>query len=137
MDRVGTCLREGKSAISGAGPSTGPMLRSASPALIHQEHAAWVTAVELARAVARAAAAIATPARKGRRAGQPVHAKPRDRGRGMGHMTLWCGTCSDQDHRSLTPSWTPKFQRPADSVRTEGARRDAPPAQRPKKGYTS
>jgi len=68
-----TCLREAKSAISGAGPSTGPMLRSASPALIRQEHAAWVTAVELARAVARAAAAVAIPARKGRRAGQPVH----------------------------------------------------------------
>jgi len=28
-----TCLKEAKSAISGAGPSTGPMLRSASPAL--------------------------------------------------------------------------------------------------------
>ena len=49
------------------------MLRSASPALITQEHAAWVTAVELARAVARAAAAAAVPARRGRRAGQPVH----------------------------------------------------------------
>ena len=60
-----TCLKEAKSAISGAGPSTGPMLRSASPALIRQEHAAWVTAVELARAVARAAAAVAIPARKG------------------------------------------------------------------------
>jgi hypothetical protein len=22
-----------------------------------------------------------------------------ERGRGMGHVTLWCGTCSDQDHR--------------------------------------
>jgi hypothetical protein len=32
-----------------------------------------VTAVELARATARAAAAIASPARRGRRAGQPVH----------------------------------------------------------------
>jgi hypothetical protein len=32
-----------------------------------------VTAVELARAAARAAAAIAVPARRGRRAGQPVH----------------------------------------------------------------
>jgi hypothetical protein len=30
-----------------------------------------------------------------------------------------------------------KFQGPADSVRTEGARRDAPPAQRPRKAYTS
>jgi hypothetical protein len=68
-----TLLKEAKSAISGAGPSTGPMLRSASPALAAQEHAAWVTAVELARAAARAAAAIAAPARKGRRAGQPVH----------------------------------------------------------------
>ena len=55
-----TCLREAKSAISGAGPSTGPMRRSASPALIRQEHAAWVTAVELARA----AAAVAIPARR-------------------------------------------------------------------------
>jgi hypothetical protein len=68
-----TCLKEAKSAISGAGPSTGPMLRSCSPALVAQEHAAWVTAVELARATARAAAAVAIPARRGRRAGQPVH----------------------------------------------------------------
>jgi hypothetical protein len=71
-----TALKEAKSAISGAGPSTGPMLRSASPALIAQEHAAWVTAVELARAAARAAAAIAVPAGKGKRAGQPV--RPRE-----------------------------------------------------------
>ena len=49
------------------------MLRSASPALVTQEHAAWVTAVDLARATARAAAAVAVPARRGRRAGQPVH----------------------------------------------------------------
>jgi hypothetical protein len=68
-----TCLKEAKSAITGAGPSTGPMLRSQSPALVAQEHAAWVTAVELARATARAAAAIAIPARRGRRARQPVH----------------------------------------------------------------
>ena len=68
-----TCLKEAKSAISGAGPSTGPMLRSQSPALVAQEHAAWVTAVELARAAARAAAAVAVPARRGRRAWQPVH----------------------------------------------------------------
>ena len=68
-----TCLKEAKSAITGAGPSTGPMLRSASPALVRQEHAAWVIAVELVRAVARAAAAVAVPARRGRRAGQPVH----------------------------------------------------------------
>jgi len=68
-----TCLKEAKSAISGAGPSTGPMLRSGSPPLVRQEHAAWVIAVELARAVARAAAAVAIPARRGRHAGRPVH----------------------------------------------------------------
>jgi len=68
-----TCLKEAKSAISGAGPSTGPMLRSQCPALVDQEHAAWVTGTELARAAARAAAAVAVPARKGKRAGQPVH----------------------------------------------------------------
>jgi hypothetical protein len=68
-----TCLNEAKSAISGAGPSTGPMLRSGSPPLAAQEHAAWVTAVELARALARTAAAVAIPARRGPRAGQPVH----------------------------------------------------------------
>ena len=68
-----TCLKEAKSAISGAGPSTGPMLRSQSPALVAQEHAAWITAAELARATARAAAGIAVPADKGKRVGQPVH----------------------------------------------------------------
>jgi hypothetical protein len=40
---------------------------------VAREHAAWVIAVELARAAARAAAGIAVPARKGPRAGQPVH----------------------------------------------------------------
>jgi hypothetical protein len=68
-----TALKEAKSAISGAGPSTGAMLRSGSPALIAQEHAAWIISAELARATARAAASIAVPARKGTRAGQPVH----------------------------------------------------------------
>jgi hypothetical protein len=68
-----TALKEAKSAISGAGPSTGAMLRSGSPALIAQEHAAWIISAELARAAARAAAATAVPARKGPRAGQPVH----------------------------------------------------------------
>jgi hypothetical protein len=44
-----TTLKEAKSAISGAGPSTAAMLRSGSPALVAQEHAAWVIATELAR----------------------------------------------------------------------------------------
>jgi hypothetical protein len=67
-----TALREAKSAIRGAGPSTGPIFRSHTPGLIRQEHAAWVTACELVGAVARAAARSAAPARKGRRAGRPV-----------------------------------------------------------------
>jgi len=71
-----TTLKEAKSAISGAGPSTAAMLRSGSPALVAQEHAAWVIATELARATARAAAADAVPGGKGRRAGQPV--QPRE-----------------------------------------------------------
>jgi hypothetical protein len=25
-----------------------------------------------------------------------------ERGRGMGHMTVWCGTCSAEDHRDAT-----------------------------------
>ena len=68
-----TTLKEAKSAIRESGPSTGPMLRSATPPLIAQEHAAWVISAELVRAMARDAAAIAAPARKGRRAGLPVH----------------------------------------------------------------
>ena len=68
-----TALREAKSAIRGAGPSTGPIFRSRTPDMIRQEHAAWITATELVRAVTRQAARHAAPARKGRRAGQPVH----------------------------------------------------------------
>ncbi len=71
-----TALREAKSAISGAGPSTGPMLRSKAPALVRQELAAWAAAVEMTRGLARGAALAAVPARKGRRAGQPV--RPRE-----------------------------------------------------------
>jgi len=71
-----TALREAKSAIRGAGPSTGPIFRSRTPDMIRQEHAAWITATELTRAVARQAAQRAAPARKGRRAGQPV--QPRE-----------------------------------------------------------
>ena len=68
-----TALRETKSAIRGAGPPAGPMLRSRTPDMITQEHTAWVTACELVRAAARQAARRAAPARKGRPAGQPVH----------------------------------------------------------------
>ena len=67
-----TALKEAKSAITGAGPSTGPIFRSATPELIAQEHAAWICGTELIRALARAAARQAAPARKGRLAGQQV-----------------------------------------------------------------
>ena len=68
-----TGLRENKSCITGSGPGTGPMLRSGTPDLVYQELAALITATELVRGLARDAAAAAAPARKGRRAGQPVH----------------------------------------------------------------
>jgi hypothetical protein len=71
-----TALREAKASLEGAGPGTGPMLRSQSPALVRQELAAWAAAVEMTRGVARDAAVAAAPARKGRRAGQPV--RPRE-----------------------------------------------------------
>jgi len=50
-----TFLKEAKSAITGAGPSTGPIFRSATPELIAAEHAAWICGTELIRALARAA----------------------------------------------------------------------------------
>jgi len=67
-----TALREAKSTIAGAGPGTGAILRSATPQLIAQEHAAWIAATELVHAATRCAAATARPFRKGARAGQPV-----------------------------------------------------------------
>jgi hypothetical protein len=67
-----TALREAKSTITGAGPATGAILRSASPVLVAQEHAAWIVATELVHAATRSAAATARPFRKGPRAGQPV-----------------------------------------------------------------
>jgi len=67
-----TGLREAKAPLHGAGPGTGAMLRSGSPALIAQEIAAWAAGTEMTRGVTRGAARGAAPARKGRRAGQPV-----------------------------------------------------------------
>lgn len=71
-----TSLKEAKSAISGAGPSAGPIFRSKSPDLVAQEHAAWICGTGLCRALARTATRNAAPARKGRRAGQKV--QPRE-----------------------------------------------------------
>lgn len=70
-----TALREVKSTLHGAGPGTGPMLRSHTPDLVRQEHAAWITATELVHALTRAAATTATPFTRGPRAGQPVTAR--------------------------------------------------------------
>jgi len=71
-----TALREAKAPLRGAGPGTGPMLRSGSPDLVRQELAAWAAATGLTRGVTRDAALAAAPARKGRRAGLTV--RPRD-----------------------------------------------------------
>ena len=91
-----TALREAKASLDGAGPGTGPMLRSKSPDLARQELAAWAAANEINRGVARDAAAAARPARKGRRAGQP--ARPREiscaRARRAAIAAIRaCGTC--------------------------------------------
>jgi hypothetical protein len=71
-----TMLREAKAPLRGAGPGTGPMLRSCSPDLVDQELAAWAAGVAMTRAVIRDAALAAAPARNGRRAGLAV--RPRD-----------------------------------------------------------
>jgi len=70
-----TALREAKAPLHGAGPGTGPMLRSGSPDLVRQELAAWAAATGLARGAVRDAALAAAPARKGRRAGLAVRAR--------------------------------------------------------------
>lgn len=75
-DGAETALREAKAPLRGAGPGTGPMLRSGTPALVLQELAAWAAGVAMARGVVLDAALAAAPARKGRRAGQQV--RPRD-----------------------------------------------------------
>jgi hypothetical protein len=71
-----TALREAKAPLRGAGPGTGPMLRSGTPRLVFQELAAWAAGTGMARGVVTDAASAAAPARKGRRAGRQV--RPRD-----------------------------------------------------------
>jgi hypothetical protein len=71
-----TALREAKAPLRGAGPGTGPMLRSGSPDLVRQELAAWAAGTGMTRDVVGDAALAAAPARKGKRAGLPV--RPRD-----------------------------------------------------------
>ncbi len=71
-----TALREAKAPLRGAGPGTGPMLSSCSPALAAQEIAAWTAGTAMTRGVVLDAARAAVPAGKGRRAGLEV--RPRD-----------------------------------------------------------
>lgn len=51
-----TTIGENKSTITDAGPSRGPILRSETPALVYQEIWAWLTATQLVRRAAHAAA---------------------------------------------------------------------------------
>ena len=74
-DGCETALREAKSTIHGAGPGTGAMLRSGTPELVEQEHAAWTIATGLVRATLASATTLAAPFAKGPRAGQPVQAR--------------------------------------------------------------
>ena len=71
-----TALREAKAPLRGAGPGTGPVLRSGSPDLVRQELAAWAAATGMTRGVILDAALAAVPPGKGRRAGHRV--RPRD-----------------------------------------------------------
>jgi hypothetical protein len=71
-----TALREAKAVLRGAGPGTGPMLRSGSPELVRQELAAWAAGTGMTRGVILDAALAALPQGKGRRAGHRV--RPRD-----------------------------------------------------------
>jgi hypothetical protein len=71
-----TALREARAPLRGAGPGTGPMLRSGSPDLVRQELAAWAAATGMTRGVVLDAALAALPPGKGRRAGHRV--RPRD-----------------------------------------------------------
>lgn len=56
-----THIKEIKGTVTGAGPSTGPILRSRTPELIEQEVLAWLTSTQLVRAHGRDAAAATRP----------------------------------------------------------------------------
>ena len=56
-----TALREAKAPLRGAGPGTGPMLRSGSPDLVRQELPAWAAGTAMTRGVTRDAALAASP----------------------------------------------------------------------------
>ncbi len=114
-----TSLREAKSAITGAGPSTGPIFRSQTPELIAAEHAAWICGTELIRALARAAARNAAPARKGRLAGRKV--QPRQISFTAARRAALASIRSGAATASLPTPMTRAFHR--DTLRALGKRR--------------
>ena len=114
-----TSLKEAKSAITGAGPSTGPIFRSATPELITQEHAAWICGTELIRALARAAARNAAPARKGRLAGRKI--QPRQISFTGARRAALASIRSGAATASLPAPMTGAFHR--DTLRALGKRR--------------
>ena len=114
-----TSLKEAKSAITGAGPSAGPIFRSNSPALITREHAAWICGTGLCRALARAAARNAPPARKGRLAGQKV--QPRQISFTAAHSAALASIRSGAATASLPAAMTGTLHR--DTLRVLGKRR--------------
>ena len=114
-----TALKEVKSAITGAGPSTGPIFRSATPELIAAEHAAWICGTELIRALARAAARQAAPARKGRLAGRKV--QPRQISFTAARRAALASIRSGAATASLPGPMTRAFHR--DTLRALGKRR--------------
>ena len=114
-----TALKEAKSAITGAGPSAGPIFRSQAPALITQEHAAWICGTELTRALARAAARQAAPARKGRLAGRTV--QPRQVSFTAARRAALASVRSGAATASLPAAMTGAFHR--DTLRALGKRR--------------
>jgi hypothetical protein len=69
-----TTIGQNKSAITDAGPSRGPMLRSHAPEQVYQEFWAWLTTTQLIRAAGAKAAAAANTAMV--RLGLP--SRPRD-----------------------------------------------------------
>ena len=108
------------------------MLRSGTPDLVRQELAAWAAAVEMTRGVARDAALAAVPARKGRRAGQPVQAREISyaRTRRAVLAAIRAGrTClhgADQRYREI-----PDRHRPEPAPRPQGQMRQHLPARQP------
>jgi hypothetical protein len=114
-----TSLKEAKSAITGAGPSAGPIFRSQAPELIAQEHAAWICGTELVRALARAAARHAAPARRGRLAGRTV--QPRQISFTAARRAALASIRSGAATASLPGPMTRAFHR--DALRALGKRR--------------